>query len=247
MTRTDSKLRRVFVEGDLSVGQALALDRSQSNHLLTVLRLKAGDCILIFNGRHGEFRARIEPQGRKSAIVVPENRTRPQTARPDLQLLFAPIKQTRMEYLIQKAVELGVGVLKPVATQHTQNTRLKAHKLQSYAIEAAEQCGTLTLPEIRDIGPLTEVLGQEHQDRHLVFCDESAPLANPLAALQSSKGARISILIGPEGGFSNGERARLASHKNVTRIALGPRVLRADTAAVAVLALVQAVTGDWAG
>jgi 16S rRNA (uracil1498-N3)-methyltransferase len=236
---------RLFVEGPLGEGLVLPLAREQANYLLNVLRLKEGDPVLLFNGRDGEWQAAINPAGRKSAVLAVMSLTRAQTLAPDIHYLFAPLKHARLDYMAQKAVEMGAGRLVPVITRRTQVSRLNLERLRANAIEAAEQCGILTIPEITPETRLDAALAALEPERLLVFCDENAPVADPFAALDACSKGPVAVLIGPEGGFDATERATLLRHANMLRLSLGPRILRADTAAVAALALVQARLGDW--
>ena len=248
MPRYEFRMQRLFVESDLGPGASLPLDRAQSNYLLNVLRLKDGDEVLLFNGRDGEWRAAIRQEGRKQASLVASERTRAQAPLPDLHYLFAPLKHARLDYMTQKAVEMGAGVLRPVVTRHTQSARVNLERMRANAVEACEQCGVLGLPEIREPVSLAALLdGWEASEpgRRLVFCDEGEASQNPLDALQGLERGPLAVLIGPEGGFSEDERVLLRSRAFVTPMPLGPRVLRADTAAVAALAVVQAWLGDW--
>ncbi len=226
----------------LHTGATVPVDRAQANYLLNVLRLEDGGAVLLFNGRDGEWLARIEAEGRKKASLVVESQTREQPDRPDLHLLFAPLKQARLDYIVQKAVEMGVGRITPVLTRYTQAKALKADKMTAYVTEAAEQCGILAIPHIAGMLPLRDAVPD---DRQVIFCDEGHGSQNPLPILQAVPRGPLTLLIGPEGGFDEEERAWLRAKDNVTAIPLGPRVLRADTAAVAALAVVQAVLGDW--
>ena len=248
MARYDFRTPRLYVDVPLAAA-AVALDAAQANYLGNVLRLKAGDAVLVFNGRDGEWRATLSGAKRKLALTVGE-RTREQTQALDLHYLFAPLKHARLDYMVQKAVEMGAARLQPVITRHTQAARVNLERMQANAIEAAEQCGILTLPEIGSPLDLEQALARREPSRLLIFCDEDAAVKDPLAALQKVRGetaapAMLAVLIGPEGGFAADERAMLLAAPNVLRLALGPRILRADTAAVAALALVQAVLGDW--
>ena len=244
MPRYDFRTQRLHTVSDLRAGEAVPLDRAQSNYLLNVLRLGAGDRVLLFNGRDGEWLSEVEPTGRKSAVLRPRERTREQLAAPDLRLLFAPLKRERLDYMVQKAVEMGAGVLEPVITRHTQG-KFNVERARANAIEAAEQCGILAVPDVREPGKLDLAL-DAWDGRRLVFCDEGEATQNPLQALAGlDRGGPLAVLIGPEGGFSEDERMRLRAMDCVTPIPLGPRVLRADTAAVAALAVVQATIGDW--
>jgi 16S rRNA (uracil1498-N3)-methyltransferase len=235
---------RLFVASAVGAGATVALTRAQAHYLGHVLRLKTGARVLVFNGRDGEWSATFEAQKRGGVLLVGEA-TRPQTAPADLHYLFAPLKSARLDYMVQKAVEMGVSRLQPVITRHGQVSRLNEERMRANAIEAAEQCGILTLPDIDAPVALARCLAERDPKRRLVFCDEAAEVANPIAALASAARGPLAVLIGPEGGFADDERAALANAPNVIRLALGPRILRADTAAVAALALVQAVLGDW--
>lgn len=248
MAICDFSATRLFVDAPLATGVTLALERAQANYLLSVLRLGAGAAIRVFNGRDGEWRASLVPDGRKSGSLTVEVQVRPQPGPPDLDYLFAPLKHARLDYMIQKAVEMGVGRLRPVFTRRTVASRINRERMRANAIEAAEQCGILAIPEIlpeAQLGPALQSLGP---DRLLIVCDEDAPVADPIGALAGiGRGARCAVLIGPEGGFADEERRLFEGHGNVRILSLGPRVLRADTAAVAALAVVQSVIGDWCG
>ena len=250
MPRYDFISQRLFMDVALQPGATVDLDRGQANYLLNVLRLKDGAPILLFNGRDGEWQAKLIAQGRKKAALEVEKQTRPQPpiAPHDLQYLFAPIKQARMEYMVQKAVEMGVCTLQPVLTDYTQLRKVNLERMKAHALEAAEQCGVLNIPAIHEPKSLKDLISVLPQDRRFLFCDEGEESQNPLpplAALEGQEPSKLAVLIGPEGGFSAEERALLRGQPNITPIPLGPRVLRADTAAVAALALVQAVLGDW--
>ena len=241
----DFRSPRLYVRAGLSEGAEVDLDRAQANYLLNVLRLRGGDVILIFNGRDGEWRARVEPFGKKNCRLVAEEKVREQTAPTDLHYLFAPLKHARLDYMVEKAVEMGAARLRPVITRHTQVARVNLKRMEANTIEAAEQCGVLTLPEIAEPAPLAVALAAWHADRRLIFCDEAAPAGGPVAALKELSAGPVALLVGPEGGFSDDERTDLLARPYVTPLSLGPRILRADTAAVAALALVQAFIGDW--
>ena len=245
MPRYDFISQRLFIDQPLKPGEALQLDRSQSNYLLNVLRFKDGAPVLVFNGRDGEWQAKLKLLGRKKAELKIASQTRSQPEPYQLHYLFAPLKQARMEYMVQKAVEMGAGVLQPVITDYCQVRKLNLDRMRTHATEAAEQCGILSIPQINEPMKLEDLLADFPEDRHLIFCDEGEDTQNPLSALKQVSTDEISVLIGPEGGFSSSERQVLRDHPSVTAIPLGPRVLRADTAAVAALALVQAVLGDW--
>ncbi|MEM9732377.1 MAG: 16S rRNA (uracil(1498)-N(3))-methyltransferase [Pseudomonadota bacterium] len=246
MPRYDFTSQRLFVDHDLQAGARFELDRAQANYLLNVLRLGDGDHVLLFNGRDGEWRADLLPSGRKKADLELVSQTRPQPTPSDLIYLFAPLKQARMEYMVQKAVEMGAGVLQPVFTQFTQMRKLNHDRMEAQIIEAAEQCGILSLPVLEKGLPLMGAVERLTDERLLIFCDEGEESQNPLLPLtQAPKGKPLAILVGPEGGFSEDERSALRALPNTLTIPLGPRVLRGDTAAVAALAIVQATLGDW--
>ena len=246
MSRYDFRTPRLFVAHTLQQGASVPLDKGQSNYLVNVLRLEPGDSVLVFNGREGEWRAELQREGKKSVALAVVEQTRPQDSACDLHYLFAPLKHARLDYMVQKAVELGVSHLQPVTTRHTQAARVNVERMHANAIEAAEQSGILTIADVADAIPLAKALDGLTGGRVLIFCDEDADTRDPVAALsQIARGAPLAVLVGPEGGFADEERALLLKHPNVVRLALGPRILRADTAAVAALTLVQAVVGDW--
>ena len=247
MPEFDFSAPRLFVDAPLKAGQTVALERNQSNYLGNVLRLAAGENILVFNGRDGEWQAQIAGRKRPDALVI-VTQTRPQDRLPDIAYVFAPLKHARLDYMVQKAVEMGASTLQPVLTRHTQVSRVNTERMRANVVEAAEQCGILSLAEVAEPVPLDRYLGQRQPSRLLVFCDEAAETANPVQALQQAAAADgIDILIGPEGGFAEEERALLRRQPKTLRLSLGPRILRADTAGVAALALVQAALGDWTG
>lgn len=247
MAAYDFDAPRLFVTSPLATGARVALDRAQANYLLNVMRLRAGDSVLIFNGVDGEWRASVEVEGRKAADLVCVERTREQASRPDLVYLFAPLKHARLDYVVQKAVEMGVGVLQPILTKRTQTSRVNLDRMRANVIEAAEQCGILTLPEVREELNFEKSIKALEEDRLVVFCDEDAPVSNPFQALAGvgNRPAGLAVVIGPEGGFTDQERAIVSSHPRCIRVSLGPRILRADTAGVAALAILQATLGDW--
>jgi 16S rRNA (uracil1498-N3)-methyltransferase len=245
MSIPDFARYRLFVEHDLAEDCKLPLEREQANYLLNVLRMKQDDTVLVFNGRDGEWLAAITAEGRKQASLTLVKRTRPQPPSPDLHYLFAPLKHARLDYVIQKAVEMGAGVLQPVLTRRTQVSRLKTDRMRANAVEAAEQCGILSLPEIRAEQALDVALDALEPSRLLVFCDEGMAQESPIGALSRVEPGPLAVLIGPEGGFEEAERRRILARPATLPVSLGPRILRADTAAVAALALVQAMLGDW--
>jgi len=234
---------RVFVDQPLGRGQAVALDEGRANYLFAVMRLGAGDAVHLFNGKDGEWRARVAEAGRRRGIALCEEMTAPQGTPPDLWLLFSPVKKERTTFIVEKAVELGVARLLPVATRHMNSERFRADRHAAHAAEAAEQCGATWVPEVAGIVPLDRVLATWPAGRRLFWADE-ARAGQPSGFAEAPAGP-AAILIGPEGGFSADEKARLAALPFVTPVALGPRILRAETAAVAALALWQARFGDW--
>ena len=245
MSAYDFRSPRLFVDAPLEAGGTVALERAQAHYLSHVLRLTSGDSVLVFNGRDGEWSAILEGGGKRTSLVV-DAKTRQQTVVADLHYLFAPLKAARLDYMVQKAVEMGVSRLAPVLTRHGQVTRVNLERMRANAIEAAEQCGILALPEIAEPMPLSRYLADRDPARLLVFCDEDAVAANPAAALAKASAPNgLAVLVGPEGGFAEDERAALVKQPNVVRLSLGPRILRADTAAVAALAVVQTAVGDW--
>ncbi|HEY6733556.1 MAG TPA: 16S rRNA (uracil(1498)-N(3))-methyltransferase [Roseiarcus sp.] len=246
MARTDFRTPRLYVSQDLAEGAEVKLDPQQTNYLVNVLRLGAGAPVLLFNGRDGEFSASLSTSSRKAASLAVGPLTRAQEAPPDVDYLFAPLKHARLDYIAQKAVEMGARRLQPVITRHTQVARVNVDRLRANAIEACEQCGVIWVPEVAPVESLTDALGNWPPERLLVFCDEEAEQASPLDALSMTRAdGGVGLLIGPEGGFGDDERAAILSAPRVLRLSLGPRILRADTAAVAALALIQATLGDW--
>lgn len=247
MSRYDFASQRLFVEGELEPGAAIAPTGDQLNYLLNVLRLREGEEILLFNGLDGEWRARLENVSRKKATLVAIEQTRLQEAHADLDYAFAPLKQARLDYMIQKSIEMGVARLLPVITHRTQVRRVNRMRLRANAIEAAEQCGVLIAPIVEEEVELSTLISAFPPRRLLVFCDEDAPVGDPLDALRRAQPQDgVTLLIGPEGGFDDFERDAIMRLQNVARLSLGPRILRADTAAVAALALIQSSIGDWA-
>lgn len=244
-------MQRLFLRHVLAEGARIEADRSQANYLMNVLRLKDGDYVLVFNGSDGEWLAKIASASRRDCTLMVMERTREQTERNDLMYMFAPLKHARLDYMVQKAVEMGVGSLKPVMTQHTQASRVNLERMEANVIEAAEQCGVLSVPEVLSPQPLKDVLAvwsETQPGRRLLFCDEAEGTHNPLLTLAQMKEVGpqpLAVLIGPEGGFSEEERTELRNLDFVSIIPLGPRILRADTAAVAALTVIQATVGDW--
>jgi 16S rRNA (uracil1498-N3)-methyltransferase len=235
---------RLFVDQDLAAAGRVAVGGAQCHYLRNVMRRGPGDEIALFNGRDGEWQGRITRIDKKVCELAVEVERRPQASGPDLWLLFAPVKAARLDFVAQKATELGVSGLQPVLTERTVVRRVKTDRIRANAVEAAEQCGRLTVPDVTEPASLDDVLQTWPTGRRLLVCDEAgAPPA--LAQLQAAEAGPWALLIGPEGGFSPAERDRLADLDHVTRIGLGPHILRADTAVVAALALWQAVLGDW--
>ncbi len=243
--RANFRLQRLFVDMPLAEGAAQEATAEQFNYLANVLRLEDGAEILTFNGRDGEWRTRLAFPSRKKINLVPAEQTRPQPAPSDLHYLFAPLKVGRLDYLVQKAVEMGAGFLQPVMTQHVQGKITNLDKVKANVIEAAEQCGILAVPEVAAPVKLSDLLDTWPADRRIIFCDEGDEGQNPLPILAGVTEKKLALLVGPEGGFSEEERQKLRSLSFVTAIPLGPRILRADTAAVAALAVIQAAIGDW--
>jgi 16S rRNA (uracil1498-N3)-methyltransferase len=248
MPQLDFRKPRLFVDADLAPAATITLERDQSNYLGNVLRLSAGGTILVFNGRDGEWQASISGLKRPDSLNIVAQ-TRPQDRLPDLAYVFAPLKHARLDYMVQKAVEMGVSSLQPVLTRFTQVSRVNGERMRANVIEAAEQCGILSITDVAEPMTLDRYLSERNGQRLLVFCDEAAEATNPIRALQGGRTAAngIDILIGPEGGFAQEERAVLLRQPQILRLSLGPRILRADTAGVAALALVQAALGDWTG
>lgn len=234
---------RLYIDHPFVPGQAVPLDAAQAHYLSGVMRQGPGADIEVFNGRDGAWTARIEAAGKRGGAVALIAAAAPQQDPPDLWLLFAPIKKARTDFIVEKAAELGAARIQPVQTDHTNAERIRQDRLQAHAIEAAEQCGGTFVPLVADLVPLARLLDGWDPARRILWADEAlAGQADRLAALPRGPWA---VLIGPEGGFSEAERRRLAAMNCVTRIGLGPRILRADTAAVAALTLWQAALGDW--
>jgi 16S rRNA (uracil1498-N3)-methyltransferase len=248
MPRYDFCSHRLYVDAPLRAGAQVALAREQANYLFNVLRLERGSAVLVFNGRDGEWRARVSGTGNRDGALAIQEQLREQAQAKDLRFLFAPLKHARLDYLVQKAVEMGASRLQPVITQHTQVARVNVERMRANAIEAAEQCGVLNIAEVMEPAPFAHSIEALPGETLLVFCDEDAEVKDPVAALAAAPPHQgLAIVIGPEGGFSDSERQILWKGRDVVRLSLGPRILRADTAAVAALAVVQAVLGDWRG
>ncbi len=236
----DFRAQRLFVGEALAQDALISLDRDRAHYVADVIRLEVGGHLHLFNGRDGEWRAVREAGGRREVLLRCEALLRRQSPPPDLDYVFAPLKHARLDYMVQKAVEMGAGRLIPVMTRRTQATRVNTERMRANVIEAAEQCGILTPPDVLEPTPLPRWLAELPPARRLVFCDEAAPQADPLAPLRAAVAGPLAVLIGPEGGFADEERRQLAAHPGAIVLSLGPRILRADTAAVAALALVEA-------
>jgi 16S rRNA (uracil1498-N3)-methyltransferase len=240
---------RLFVGADLSAGSEAPLDEAQVHYLRHVMRREDGAPLVLFNGRDGEWRATFEGRGKKAAVARATERTREQTAEPDVWLCFAPLKRARIDYVAEKATELGVAVLQPIVTRHTIVERVNLERLRANAVEAAEQTERLSVPEVRAPVELARLLADWPVGRRLLVCDETGggpPIAVALAGLDAAaRAAPWAIVIGPEGGFEETELAALRRISDVMAVGLGPRILRADTAALAALACWQALVGDW--
>jgi 16S rRNA (uracil1498-N3)-methyltransferase len=236
---------RLYVTGNLGQGVALLLDEGQAHYLLHVLRAKAGDRVSLFNGRDGEWLSEIAV-AKRNVTVTCLQQTQAQYGTPDIWLAFAPVKKTPSDYLVQKAVELGVSVLQPVFTRRTIVARINQERMMANAVEAAEQSGRLTVPEIHDGVSFAKLLTAWPVERRLLFCDEGGDAKAMTQAARESRGGPTGILTGPEGGFDPAERAALRALPFVVPVSLGPRILRADTAALAALAIWQSIAGDWA-
>lgn len=246
----DFSSQRLFVDAPLAEGGRVAASAGQTNYLLNVLRLQAGSEVLVFNGRDGEWRAAVTPAGKRGATLDVRARTRAQETGPDIHYLFAPLKRARLDYMVQKATEMGAARLVPVLTRHTVPERINLERLRANAIEAAEQCGILRVPDVAEPVKLEKMLAGWDAARTLVFCDEDAPVKSPIEALRTLVSERshrppLAVLVGPEGGFAPAEREMLRAQTFTIALSLGPRILRADTAAVAALAVVNAAVGDW--
>ena len=248
MPRTHASLPRLFVPHALDGDEGIELGKEQSLYLAAVLRKGVGDEVVLFNGRDGAWLARIDSAAKKAVYLELEEQIEPQPRRGDLWYGFAPLKAARLDYVVQKATEMGAATIQPVITRYTQVSRIQLDRMRANAVEAAEQCEVLNVPEVVPEIQLDRLLAewtQIHGDRLLVVADEAAPSASPIGPLAGLAGRSIGLLIGPEGGFAEEERMKLLAQPFVVPISLGPRILRADTAAVAALAVIQSIIGDW--
>jgi 16S rRNA (uracil1498-N3)-methyltransferase len=245
MSGNDLPTIRLFVDAALASGAEIACTAEQANYLVNVLRLAAGAEILVFNGRDGEWRARLAAVAKRRCTLECVALARPQQGGPDVHYLFAPLKHARLDYMVQKATEMGVARLQPVLTRRTIVSRVNGERMRANAIEAAEQCGVLRVPSVGEPVKLAGLLEAWDPARRLIFCDEGAAASSPLATLAGVSEGPLAVLIGPEGGFDPVERSLLREKSFAVAISLGPRIMRADTAAVAALALVNAALGDW--
>jgi 16S rRNA (uracil1498-N3)-methyltransferase len=243
---------RLFVDEPLGEGQTIPLERDKAHYLFGVMRQGAGDRVALFNGRDGEWTAEIMEAGKRRGVLACLGQAAPQLDPPDLWLMFAPIKKARTDFIVEKAAEMGARRIVPVLTEFTNSERVRVDRLQAHAVEAAEQCGGTFVPEVAEPEKLDRLLDGWDRSRRLMFCDEA--LAGGSSALPpdlaedgagAGRGAPWAILIGPEGGFSDAERKRLHGMESAVSVSLGPRILRADTAAVAAMTLWQSTLGDW--
>jgi 16S rRNA (uracil1498-N3)-methyltransferase len=233
---------RLFVDAPLGAGQSILLSKDQALYLFSVMRQTTGALIALFNGTDGEWTSEIVEAGKRRGILVCREKTKEQQNPPDLWLLFAPIKKARTDFIVEKATEMGVSRICPVQTEYTNADRIRQDRLQAHAVEAAEQCGGTFVPPVDELRKLPSVLNEWPEDRKLLFCDETL-VGEALSDLHGS--GPWAILIGPEGGFSPTEKQKITQVSGIISISLGPRILRADTAAVAALTLWQSSLGDW--
>lgn len=240
-----NRVPRLYVTEPLAEDNPVHLRRDQAHYVNNVMRLGVGGQLRLFNGADGEWLSNITDVGKRNCTVTPNQQTRTQSGLPDIYYLFAPLKHARLDYMVQKATELGVAVLQPVLTDNTNVQRVKIERMTANAIEAAEQCNLLCIPEVRNPLSLSSVLSKWEPERKIIFCDEAASQKSAIAALKDVDVGPLAVLVGPEGGFSENERNMITALPFVITLSLGPRIMRADTAAVACLALVQAMLGDW--
>ncbi|CAD0184172.1 Ribosomal RNA small subunit methyltransferase E [Ruegeria sp. THAF57] len=236
---------RLYVEHPLGRGQSVDLTREQAHYLFGVMRLAVGGHVALFNGQDGEWLAQVAQAGKRGGVLTCLEQSKPLQLPPDLWLIFAPIKKARTDFIVEKATEMGAARILPVQTEFTNSERIRQDRLQAHAVEAAEQCGGTYVPEVADLQRLDRMLDTWPEGRQLMFCDE-AEVGSALRLASQEKGQPWAILIGPEGGFSDRERKRLTGLPYAHVVSLGPRILRADTAAVAALTMWQQALGDWA-
>jgi 16S rRNA (uracil1498-N3)-methyltransferase len=235
---------RLFVDAPLGAGQSVDLSREQAHYLFGVMRLGPGARLALFNGHAGEWTAAVADAGKRGGRLTVLGQSAPQLDPPDLWLVFAPIKKARTDFIVEKAAEMGAARILPVQTGFTNSERIRQDRLQAHAVEAAEQCGGTFVPPVEELQKLDRLLDGWPEGRRIMFADET--LAGRSSALTDvARGAPWAVLIGPEGGFSDSERARLHAMPQAHAVSLGPRILRADTAAVAALTLWQNTLGDW--
>ena len=239
------RMPRLFVDAPVEAGKPVPLSSGQCHYLLRVMRLQTNDPVRLFNATDGEWLCQLEKTAKNSACAIAIEKLRQPHRLADIDYLFAPLKTARLDYMVQKATEMGVARLRPVITEYTQTARLKHARLAANAVAAAEQCNLVAVPEILRLEKLSAVLSQWDHRRQLVFCDEAAAPGSPLPVLEQLQDGPLALLVGPEGGFSPAERKNLLECRFVTPISLGPRIMRADTAAVSALTLLQALKGDW--
>ncbi len=239
-------IKHIYITSDIQENVAVSLGKEQTHYLKNVMRMKLSDNIYIFNGKHGLWEGEIVSLAKKSCDILPVKQLKEQLDEPDIWLIFAPVKNVRIDFIAQKATELGVSVLQPVITQNTIVSRVNIDRLRSNAIEASEQCERLTVPPVHEPIKLQNMINSWDTERNIMLCDESGE-GGTIANILSSKkrGDKWAILIGPEGGFSQEELATLRKLPYVTSVGLGPRILRADTAAIAALSCWQEHLGDW--
>ena len=236
---------RLYVEAALGDGARVAPNEGQAHYLLHVMRARVGDTVRLFNGRDGEWLASVAEISKRNCVLACRQNLAPQSHVPDIWLVFAPIKKTPADYVVQKATELGVRHLQPVFTRRTIVTRVNLDRMRANAVEASEQSERLDVPEIGEPQSLNALLARWPSDRAIIFCDEAGEAPPIASALAEMRGGATALLTGPEGGFDPEERATIRARPNVVPVSLGRRILRADTAALAALAVWQSVKGDW--
>ena len=236
---------RLYVDHPLGAGQTVPLDRDQAHYLFGVMRLAVGARVALFNGRDGEWQAEVAEASKRSGVLSCVEQSKPLQMPPDLWLIFAPIKKARTDFIVEKAAEMGAARILPVGTGFTNSERIRQDRLQAHAVEAAEQCGGTYVPEVADLQKLSGLLDHWPAERQLMFCDEAEVGQQLFLDVTQGEGQAWAILIGPEGGFSPAERKRLHGMAQSHVVSLGPRILRADTAAVAAMTLWQQKLGDW--